>query len=112
MFLVACGDVDNTAQTASGMFEEVKAASEKMDSTTSSYMADFTSYIDNQGDTLNTDLNAHFNSLKTFLSAQDTGLTSVREAGDAFVEISQTDVVKPTGSTPEKKPFKSLREIK
>lgn len=109
--LKAQSEVQITAETATIMLEDVKKASQKMDSTTSECMNDFVSYIDGNGDTLNSELNVHFTSLQSFLTTQDERLTQVREADDAFLQESQTDVVKSTGSTPEKKPFKSLQQI-
>ena len=94
------------------MLTDVKKSSEKMDQSVSNCLSDFTGYLDNQGDVLKNELQSHFDNMKTFLSTQSDNIHTLLEENTEFMVKSTENVVKSTGTTPEKKPFRSLSEVK
>lgn len=83
-----------------------------MDQTVSNCLDDFTGYLDNQGDILKNELQSHFDHIETFLSTQSENITTILQENTEFIEQSNENIVKPTGSTPEKKPFQPNQQIK
>jgi hypothetical protein len=109
---LACLGVQSTANVASTILEDVKKSSESMDQTVSGCLDDFSGYLNHQGDVLKQELGSHFTSIQTFLSSQVEDVDGIMEQNGNFLEHSQGNVLHPTGSTPEKKPKKPLREIR
>ena len=83
-----------------------------MDQTVSSCLEDFSGYLNHQGDVLKQELGSHFNSIQSFLSSQVEDVNVIMEQNGNFLEHSQGNVLRPTGSTPEKKPPKPLPDIR
>jgi hypothetical protein len=54
----------------------------------------------------------HFDSLQSFLSSQDEDLSEIVQQNKIFAERSQGTIVRATGSTPEKKSMRPLKEIR
>lgn len=94
------------------MLEDVKKSSQKMDQTVSNCLNEFTGYLDNQGDVLKNELQSHFDNMETFLSSQSDNISNLLQENTEFMEKSTENIVKPTGSTPEKKPFQALSDAK
>lgn len=82
-----------------------------MDHTVSNCLDDFSGYLDNQGDILKQELGSHFTSVQSFLSSQSEEISDVLQVNEEFLDQSRENIVRPTGSTPEKKQMKPLRDI-
>jgi hypothetical protein len=83
-----------------------------MDQTVSHCLDDFSGYLNHQGDILKEELVTHFDSMQSFLSSQDEDLSEIVQQNKIFAERSQGTIVRATGSTPEKKSMRPLKEIR
>lgn len=93
------------------MLVDIKSAVEKMEASAGSCMASFVSFVDNQGEDLNKELNVHFDSLHSHLSAQHDGLSEVSHLSSEYAMRSEMEVMGTTGNTPQKKPFPTLLDL-
>lgn len=82
-----------------------------MDHTVSKCLDEFSSYLNHQGDILKEELTTHFTSIQTFLSTQSNEISDVLQVNEEFLNQTKENIVRPTGSTPEKKQMKPLRDI-
>jgi hypothetical protein len=104
--------VDSTAHVASTILEDVKKSSESMDQTVTNCLDDFSGYLNHQGDILKEELITHFDSMQSFLSTQAEDVSKIVQKNQSFADRSQENIVRATGSTPEKKQMRPLKEIR
>lgn len=110
-YYAACNEVDATSEMAGKVLVDIKSAAEKMEASAGSCMASFVSFVENQGEDLNNELNVHFDSLHSHLSAQHDGLSEVGHLSSEYAMRSEMEVMAATGNTPQKKAFPTLADL-
>ena len=111
LFCIACNEVDATSAMAGKVLVDIKSAAEKMEASAGSCMTSFVSFVDNQGEDLNKELNVHFDSLHSHFSAQHDGLSEVGHLSSEYALRSEMEVMGTTGNTPQKKAFPTLTDL-
>ena len=104
----ACRVVGATSAVANKTLADVVSATQTMTATTSSSMAEFTSFLDDTGAEFKTDIMSYIDGCHQHINQQSSGLASLDRHINDYGSIALGTVIDVTGRTPKKQRFEEL----
>jgi len=106
-----CEMVNDTSNTANIILKDVVDATESMKNSSNEAIVAFTSFMDNQGTVLSSDMGDYFSNVSAVLGTSVVEINGVDEMTQSYAGKVNEGVVKATGSTPKKAPFSALSDL-
>jgi hypothetical protein len=104
--------VGQTSETATNILRDVTNATQRMTKSTSESIDSLTTFLDNQGDRIDSNLNSHFVELTHHVDGPQVATDALVDDVVSFGEESIESKLKATGKTPKKTgPFKPLEKL-